>query len=59
MVVRGLLGGSLATARFLGLTAAVGYFSIVGTVVYGVAMTCFFALWPTFRRSADRSAKPS
>jgi hypothetical protein len=59
MLVRGALGGSIATAGFLGLTAAVGEFSIVATVVYGVAMTCFFALWPTFRRSADRSAKLS
>ena len=58
-LARALLGGLLATAVFLGFNVAFGYFSIVGTVLYGVAMTCFFALWPTFRRSAARSTTPS
>jgi hypothetical protein len=49
-LLRGVLGGLIATAVFLGLTVAIGRVSIVGTVLYGVWMTCFFALWPRFRR---------
>jgi hypothetical protein len=55
---RALLGGSIATALFLGPTVAIGYFSIVGTVVYGVVMTSF-AFWPSSRRSGDEGAKVS
>jgi hypothetical protein len=59
MLLRALVGGSVATALFFGATVAFESFSIIGTVFYGVVMTCFFALWPTFRRSATRSANPS
>jgi hypothetical protein len=58
-LARAVLGGLVATAIFLGLTVAFGAFSIIGTALYGVLMTSFFALWPRFRRSANRSAKPS
>ena len=59
MLVRALVGGSVATGLYSGATAALGDFTIVGTAFFGVAMTFFFALWPPFRRSANRGAKPS
>ena len=52
---RALVGGSVATALFAAITAAVGHFSILGTAVYGVAMACAFAVLP----GSGRSAKPS
>ena len=52
---RALVGGSIATALFAAITAAVGHFSILGTAVYGVGMGCVFAVFPR----SGRSAKPS
>jgi hypothetical protein len=57
-LLRGLVGGSIATAFFAAATVAVGHFSMIGTAVYGVAMACAFAVLPGSERSANRSAKP-
>jgi hypothetical protein len=55
-LVRALVGGSVATAGWIGLTLAIGTFTIVGAVVFGLLMAAFFAVMPYLMGSANRSA---
>jgi hypothetical protein len=57
--VRALVGGSVAAAGWIGLTVAFGDFTIIGSLVFGLSMACFFAALPTLLRFANRNAKPS
>jgi hypothetical protein len=58
-LLRALVGGSVATAGWIGLTLAIGDFNIYVTIGFGLLMGCFYAVMPFLLRSANRKAKPS
>ena len=58
-LLRALVGGSVATAGWIGVTVAIGDFNTYVTIGWGLFMACFFAVMPFLLRSANRSAKPS
>ena len=58
-LLRAVVGGSVATAGWIGVTLAIGDFNIYVTIGFGLVMACFFAVMPFLLHSANRSARPS
>jgi hypothetical protein len=58
-LVRALVGGSVFTAGWIGLSLAIGEFNLYATIGMGLFMACFFAVMPFLLRSANRGANPS
>jgi hypothetical protein len=58
-LVRAVVGGSVATALWVGLTLALGVFTILEAVAFGLVMACIYAALPWLLRFGRRSAKAS